>query len=40
MYAGGADVIYHAAGGSGTGVFSQAKEINEKLTADSDQKFG
>lgn len=38
MYAGGADVIYHAAGGSGTGVFSQAKEINEKLTADSDQK--
>ena len=34
MYAGGADVIYHAAGGSGTGVFSQAKEINEKLTAD------
>lgn len=29
MYAGGADVVYHAAGGSGTGVFSQAKEINE-----------
>lgn len=38
MYAGGADVIYHAAGGSGTGVFSQAKEINEKLTSDSDKK--
>ena len=38
MYTGGADVIYHAAAGSGTGVFSQAKEINENLTADSDQK--
>ena len=38
MYAGGADVIYQAAGGSGTGVFSQAKEINEKLPADSDKK--
>ena len=38
MYASGADVIYHAAGGSGTGVFSQAKEINEKLPADSDKK--
>lgn len=38
MYAGGADVIYPAAGGSGTGVFSEAKEINEKLAAKSDQK--
>ena len=38
MYAGGADVIYQAAGGSGTGVFSEAKEIDEKLPADSDKK--
>ena len=38
MYAGGADVIYQAAGASGTGVFSQANEINEKLPADSDKK--
>ncbi|MBM7641859.1 BMP family lipoprotein [Streptococcus loxodontisalivarius] len=38
MYSSGADVIYHAAGGTGTGVFSQAKEINEKLPADSDKK--
>ncbi|MDD6385201.1 MAG: BMP family protein [Streptococcus hyointestinalis] len=29
QYADGADVIYHAAGGSGTGVFSEAKSINE-----------
>ncbi len=38
MYTGGADVIYQAAGGTGTGVFSQAKEINEKLAADSADK--
>ncbi|EHJ52036.1 BMP family lipoprotein [Streptococcus macacae] len=30
QYAGGADVIYHAAGGSGAGVFSEAKALNEK----------
>jgi basic membrane protein A len=29
MYVGGADVIYHAAGGSGTGVFQAAKEYSE-----------
>ncbi|MBM7636920.1 BMP family lipoprotein [Streptococcus saliviloxodontae] len=38
MYSSGADVVYHAAGGTGTGVFSQAKEINEKLPANSDKK--
>ncbi|KXT76631.1 BMP family lipoprotein [Streptococcus sp. DD12] len=38
MYTDGADVIYHAAGGSGTGVFSQAKEIDEKLAADASEK--
>lgn len=38
MYSGGADVVYHAAGGSGKGVFSQAKEINEGLDANSDEK--
>ena len=38
MYADKVDVIYHASGGSGTGVFSEAKEINEKLAADSSDK--
>ena len=38
MYSSGVDVIYQAAGGTGTGVFTAAKEINEKLDADSDQK--
>ena len=38
MYASGADVIYQAAGGTGTGVFTAAKEVNEKLSADSDKK--
>ncbi|MGT2929739.1 BMP family lipoprotein [Streptococcus dentasini] len=38
MYSGGVDVIYHAAGGSGKGVFSQAKEINEGLDSNSDEK--
>ena len=38
MYASGADVIYQAAGGTGTGVFTAAKEINEKLSADSNKK--
>lgn len=30
QYAGGADIVYQAAGGTGTGVFSEAKAINEK----------
>ncbi|MGT2912607.1 BMP family protein [Streptococcus tangpeifui] len=38
MYSGGADVIYHASGGSGKGVFSQAKEINEGLNSDAADK--
>ena len=38
MYASGVDVIYQAAGGTGTGVFTAAKEVNEKLDADSDKK--
>lgn len=38
MYASGVDVIYQAAGGTGTGVFTAAKEINEKLEAESDKK--
>ncbi len=29
QYAAGADVIYHAAGGSGAGVFKEAKDLNE-----------
>lgn len=29
QYAGGADVIYQAAGGSGAGVFKEAKDLNE-----------
>ena len=38
MYASGVDVIYQAAGGTGTGVFTAAKEVNEKLDAESDKK--
>ena len=38
MYASGVDVIYQAAGGTGTGVFTAAKDVNEKLDADSDKK--
>lgn len=38
MVAGGADVIFQAAGGTGTGVFAEAKANNQKLTADSDKK--
>ncbi|MGT2907869.1 BMP family lipoprotein [Streptococcus dentiloxodontae] len=38
MYSSGVDVIYHAAGGSGTGVFTQAAEINSALDADSEDK--
>ena len=30
QYAGGADVIYHAAGATGAGVFSEAKDLNER----------
>ncbi|WP_176621496.1 BMP family lipoprotein [Streptococcus sobrinus] len=38
MYSSGADVIYHAAGASGTGVFTAAKDIDQKLSADSKDK--
>lgn len=31
MYQGGADVIFHASGGTGAGVFQEAKAINEQL---------
>lgn len=34
QYAAGADVIFHAAGATGNGLFSEAKEINEKRSAD------
>ncbi|OHY30407.1 BMP family ABC transporter substrate-binding protein [Streptococcus parauberis] len=34
QYAGGADVIYQAAGGTGAGVFNEAKSINEKRSED------
>ncbi len=27
MYSGGVDIIYHASGGTGQGVFSEAKEL-------------
>lgn len=38
MYQGGADVVYHAAGGSGTGVFEAAKAANAlAIGVDSDQ---
>jgi basic membrane protein A len=44
MYQGGADVVYHAAGGSGTGLFEAAKEFSESsgskvwaIGVDSDQ---
>lgn len=36
MYQNGADIIYHASGGTGTGVFQEAKDLNEK--ADEDKK--
>lgn len=38
MIAGNADVIFQAAGGTGSGVFAEAKATNQKLTADSDKK--
>lgn len=31
MYQGGVDVIFHASGGTGAGVFQEAKAINEQL---------
>ena len=38
MYDGGADIVYHAAGGSGTGVFQAAKEASKlAIGVDSDQ---
>jgi len=41
MYKGGAEVIYHAAGGSGTGLFETAKaEGKLAIGVDSDQGFG
>jgi basic membrane protein A len=33
MYAGGADIIYQAAGGAGAGVFTEAKDLNTKQAA-------
>jgi basic membrane protein A len=44
MFQGGADIVYHAAGGSGTGLFEAAKEVSEStgskvwaIGVDSDQ---
>ncbi|MGT2932730.1 BMP family lipoprotein [Streptococcus catagoni] len=34
QYAGGADIIYQAAGGTGAGIFNEAKDINEKRSED------
>ena len=34
QYAAGADVIYQAAGGTGAGVFKEAKDLNEKKNED------
>ena len=34
QYAAGADVIYQVAGGTGAGVFSEAKDLNEKKNED------
>lgn len=34
MYASGADIIYHAAGNAGNGVFTEAKDINKNRKAD------
>lgn len=33
MYASGADIIYHAAGNAGNGVFTEAKDINKNRKA-------
>jgi basic membrane protein A len=41
MYDGGADVVYHAAGGSGSGVFAAAKAAGKlAIGVDSDQYLG
>ncbi len=32
MYQNGIDIIYHASGGTGTGVFQEAKALNQKLS--------
>lgn len=34
MYQSGVDIIYHASGGTGTGVFQEAKDLNEKASDD------
>lgn len=34
IYKSGADIIYHASGGTGAGVFQEAKSLNEKTTSD------
>lgn len=34
MYQNGVDIIYHASGGTGAGVFQEAKDLNEKQSAD------
>ena len=36
MYAQNADIIFHASGGTGNGVFQEAKSLNES----GDKKFG
>jgi basic membrane protein A len=41
MYKGGAEIVYHAAGGSGTGLFETAKAAGKlAVGVDSDQGFG
>ena len=37
-YAAGADVVYQAAGGTGAGVFAEAKSLNESRPEN--EKFG
>ncbi len=37
MYASGIDIIYHAAGGTGNGVFSEAIDLKNKIRT---KKFG
>ncbi len=39
QYAAGADVIYQVAGGTGAGVFSEAKDLNEKKMKTKKFKF-
>ncbi|WP_122646135.1 BMP family lipoprotein [Enterococcus mediterraneensis] len=38
MFQDGVDVIFHASGGTGAGVFQEAKAINQKLNKDDDKK--